>query len=365
MTMQTKEMDISKDWEVKKLGEIVKLASGEFLPKNKQVSRKIPVYGGNGITGFHNKSIMEEPTIIVGRVGAYCGSVYLSKGKSWITDNAIYIKKCLDTIEIEYLYRFLSKINITALADISAQPKINQNILNNIIIKFPKNKIEQKKIITTLKDTNEFIKKLENLIIKKKNVNQGITQVLLTGKKRLSGFNKNWEFDEIQSHANITTGSKNTDDKIKEGKYPFFVRSKKVERINTHSFDGEAVLTAGDGDIGKVFHYINGRFDFHQRVYKISHFDDLLDGYFFYLYFSKHFLKRVMSLTAKSTVDSIRMEMITEMLIPLPEKKEQLEIGKILFDMDTEIKKLEQKRDKYIMIKNCMMQKLLTGEIRL
>ncbi|MBK8196496.1 MAG: hypothetical protein IPK76_26100 [Lewinellaceae bacterium] len=71
--------------------------------------------------------------------------------------------------------------------------------------------------------------------------------------------------------ASITTGDKNTQDRVADGVYPFFVRSQTVERINSYSFDGEAVLTAGDGvGTGKVFHYINGKFDFHQRVYKIS-----------------------------------------------------------------------------------------------
>lgn len=70
-------------------------------------------------------------------------------------------------------------------------------------------------------------------------------------------------------------------------------------------------------------------------------------------------------MTAKSTVNSIRMDMIANMPIPLPEIDEQVAISNIISDMDSEIKELETKRDKYIMIKNGMMQKLLTGEIRL
>ncbi len=174
-----------------------------------------------------------------------------------------------------------------------------------------------------------------------------------------------WDVDEIQNHTKITTGSKNTQDRIKDGLYPFFVRSKKIERINTYSFDGESVVTAGDGDIGKIFHYINGKFDFHQRVYKISYFDNLLDGYFFYLYFKKYFLKRVMSLTAKSTVDSIRMEMIAEMLIPLPEKQEQLRIASTMRDIIELIEKLETTIEKKKNIKEGSMQELLTGKRRL
>lgn len=65
-----------------------------------------------------------------------------------------------------------------------------------------------------------------------------------------------WDLDHIESFATVTTGGKNTQDRIEDGQYPFFVRSQTVERINTYSFDGEAVLTAGDGvGTGKVFHY--------------------------------------------------------------------------------------------------------------
>jgi type I restriction enzyme S subunit len=57
-----------------------------------------------------------------------------------------------------------------------------------------------------------------------------------------------------------------------------------VERINSYSFDGEAILTAGDGvGTGKVFHYTNGKFDVHQRVYRISDFAERMNGFVFLL----------------------------------------------------------------------------------
>ncbi|HZX48448.1 MAG TPA: restriction endonuclease subunit S [Nitrospirota bacterium] len=140
-----------------------------------------------------------------------------------------------------------------------------------------------------------------------------------------------------------------------------------MKKINTFSFDGEAVLTAGDGvGTGKVFHYIKGKFDFHQRVYKVSDFKDELYGYYFFLYFSNNFYKRIMQMTAKSSVDSVRMEMIADMQIPHPPTKaEQTAIAQILSDMDAESEKLEQKLVKYRQIKQGMMQELLTGKTRL
>ena len=71
----------------------------------------------------------------------------------------------------------------------------------------------------------------------------------------------------LKTLASIGTGGRDTINREEGVKYPFFVRSQTVERINTWSFDGEAVLTAGDGvGVGKVFHYARGKFDYHQRV---------------------------------------------------------------------------------------------------
>lgn len=177
---------------------------------------------------------------------------------------------------------------------------------------------------------------------------------------------EDWSFDYIENLSNITTGGRNTQDRVDDGLYPFFVRSQTVERINTYSFDGEAVLTAGDGvGTGKIFHYINGKFDAHQRVYRISDFNERIKGYFFYLYFSSHFYNRIMQMTAKSSVDSVRREMIARMLIPVPPKAEQEAIAECLGDADALIESLEQLISKKRQIKQGAMQELLTGKRRL
>jgi type I restriction enzyme, S subunit len=172
---------------------------------------------------------------------------------------------------------------------------------------------------------------------------------------------EDWEVDAIANCASVTTGSKDTQDRIPDGRYPFFVRSQIIERINTFSYDGEAVLTAGDGvGTGKVFHYINGKFDFHQRVYKVSDFKPKLNGFYFFKVFSNRFYDRIMSMTAKSSVDSVRREMIVNMLIPLPDTAEQRTIAGALSDVDELIESLEALIAKKRAIKTGTMQALLT-----
>lgn len=177
-----------------------------------------------------------------------------------------------------------------------------------------------------------------------------------------NAFPVDWEVDVLGNCVRIETGSKNTEDKIDNGRYPFFVRSQKVEHIDTYHYDCEAVLTAGDGvGTGKVFHYYNGKFDVHQRVYVLSEFDKVI-GRFLYYYFKMNFLKEVEKYTAKSSVDSVRRDMISKMQIPIPGRKEQEAITKILSNVDNLITSLQKLIDKKKSIKQGAMQELLTGK---
>lgn len=175
-----------------------------------------------------------------------------------------------------------------------------------------------------------------------------------------------WKREQIRTFANIGTGDKDTQNRSPLGRYPFYVRSQKVERIDSWSFDGEAVLTAGDGvGTGKVFHYIDGRFDYHQRVYRISNFRSDVSGRYFFHQFSRNFLARIESLTAKSSVDSVRMETIAGMEILLPARAEQDLIVRATDDAEELIGTLERLIAKKQAIKQGTMQQLLTGKTRL
>ena len=114
------------------------------------------------------------------------------------------------------------------------------------------------------------------------------------------------------------------------------MRSQNVERINSWTFDGEAILTAGDGvGVGKVFHYSLGKIGVHQRVYILSDFN--CNGKFLYSYFSSRFYNRVKRMSAKNSVDSVRMEMIADMPISIPKEREQIKIGDLLSLLDQRI----------------------------
>jgi type I restriction enzyme S subunit len=225
---------------------------------------------------------------------------------------------------------------------------------------------EQRAIAEALSDADALLASLDRLIAKKRHLKQAAMQQLLTGRTRLPGFRGEWETKRLGDVAHIKTGSRNNSDKVDGGAYPFFVRSDAVERINSYSHDCEAVLVPGEGRIGEIFHYINGRFDVHQRVYAITQFKLPMVPRFVHLHLTMFFGAWAMQNTVKATVDSLRLPTFLDfgMRVP-PSAEEQAAIAAVLSDMGAELEALEARREKTRALKEAMMQELLTGRTRL
>ncbi|HGK9741141.1 TPA: restriction endonuclease subunit S [Streptococcus pneumoniae] len=136
----------NKKFAVKTGQQCFKFSSGKFLDKHDRVFEGYPAYGGNGIAWKSRKYLIDNPTIIIGRVGAYCGNVRTTHGKVWISDNAIYIKEFKNSdFNLVFLLELMKVIDFSKFADFSGQPKITQKPLEN-----------QKYILPPLALQNEF-----------------------------------------------------------------------------------------------------------------------------------------------------------------------------------------------------------------
>ncbi len=178
---------------------------------------------------------------------------------------------------------------------------------------------------------------------------------------------EHWEVRRLRSLSTIGTGGRDTINRKADGFFPFFVRSQIVERIDTWSFDGEAVLTAGDGaGVGKVFHYINGKFDYHQRVYKFSDFRHIRGQYFFH-YFRSTLRQEVFQGTAKSTVDSLRLPMLQNFPVALPPLSEQAPIVEHLDEgaasIDVAIARARRQIDLFQEYRTRLIADVVTGKL--
>lgn len=314
--------------------------------------------------------IVQDNDILFARTGASVGKSYIYNSQDGVLVFAGFLMRfnIINNSAKFVFYNTLSKrYNDWVLSESArtGQPGLNIKQLSSYKLPIPPI-AEQRAIASALSDVDSLIAALDKKIAKKRLLKQGAMQQLLTGKKRLPGFTDEWVEKKLGKMSHIKTGSRNGDQAVENGKYPFFVRSQKVYAIDTYSFDGEAILVPGEGGIGNIFHYINGKFDFHQRVYKISDFADEVCGKFIYFYMSRYFGDYALSLTVKATVDSLRLPTFEEFVICMPSDiEEQQAIATILSDMDKEIADLEAQRDKYRLLKSGMMQKLLTGQIRL
>ena len=135
--------------------------------------------------------------------------------------------------------------------------------------------------------------------------------------------------------ADISTGSSNTDDAVEGGCYPFFVRSQQPLAKDEYEYDEEAIITAGDGvGVGKVFHYINGKYALHQRAYRIHPATDGLLGKYLYHYFVATFPKYIGQQMYKGSVPSIRRPMLNKFQVAIPSLDVQSRIVNVLDNFD-------------------------------
>ena len=239
---------------------------------------------------------------------------------------------------------------------------IHDDVLLAMPIKVP-SLPEQQKIADFLSNVDSIITaetKILNTLQKKK---KALMQKLFTQQLRFKSDDGTdfpaWEEKKVIDFAKVDTGANNTQDKVEDGPYPFYVRSPIIYRSNKYIFDfPEAVLTVGDGvGTGKVFHYVQGKFDCHQRVYVIHDFENVL-GKYFYFYFSEKFYARVKPMSAKNSVDSVRREMITDMKIPIPCKAEQQKIADCLSSMDSLIQNQQKVVTTWQQRKKALLQQM-------
>lgn len=181
---------IPKSWVIDNLGSCFSLTSGKSKPtrllsSNVSKIKSIPVFGGNGITGFTDSALLAKETIVIGRVGEYCGCVHITPKNSWVTDNALYIKEVTKNCDLVFLFHMLNFLNLAKLRNKGGQPLISQQPISDLVAAIPPIE-EQKKIaavLTHLDEQHEIgIKKLHQT----QSLKKSLMQDLLTGEVRVT-----------------------------------------------------------------------------------------------------------------------------------------------------------------------------------
>ena len=140
--------DLPNNWTWCRLGNLISITSGENLTSKQMLNGKIPVYGGNGITGYHSKANIFEETIVIGRVGYYCGSIHLTPCQAWVTDNA-FITQYSKLLNRDFLIYLLTALNLGKCCNATAQPVVSGKKIYPLLIALPPFK-EQQRIVAQI-----------------------------------------------------------------------------------------------------------------------------------------------------------------------------------------------------------------------
>ncbi|CAE16692.1 restriction endonuclease subunit S [Photorhabdus laumondii] len=288
----------------------------------------IPVYGSGGIMGYVDTYSYNQPTVLIPRKGSITNIFYI-ESPFWNVDTIYYTEIDAKKIIPKFLYYFIKTIDLLALDTGAGRPSLTQAILNKIQIPIPSLNI-QTEIVRILDAFTELTAKLTaELTARQKQYEYYRDQLLSFEENEV-------EWKTLGEIATIGTGSRNTNEAVLDGQYPFFVRSQEPRAIDSFEFDETAIITAGDGvGVGKVFHYVSGKYALHQRAYRIVVRDDRFNSKFLFYYIRNNFAHYLTKVSVHASVTSLRKPMFEKYPIPIPPLVEQDRIVAILDKFDT------------------------------
>lgn len=333
-------------------GELLSLTRSEGLVPHARASTRM-----TSVDDLSNYKVCQPGDLVMNRMQAWSGMFAMASHRGLVSPDYCVFRKTRSSNVKFFEYLFKTPLLVAQFSRLSKGIGSGFNRLytddfGSIAVAVP-DMLEQNAIVRYLEHVDRRVgryvgakERLIGLLEEEKQaiINQAVTRGLdpsvrlkASGVEWLGEVAGHWDVRRLKNLASIRTGGRDTVNRRDDGAYPFFVRSQTVEKIDTWSFDGEAVLTAGDGaGVGKVFHYADGKFDYHQRVYKFSDFRDVL-GKFFFHYFRSTLRYEVFLGTAKSTVDSLRLPMLQNFPVTVPPLNEQAAIVKFADETTAEM----------------------------
>jgi len=244
------------------------------------------------------------------------------------------------TLSPRYLFHIISgtlfKDYLKVALNSTTINNLNSEIVNNFIIPIPSLE-EQNRIVGILDTFTDSIENLKQQIAQRRKQYEHYRDQLLDleGKEGV-------EMIPLKDVADIGTGSSNTNEGLEKGKYPFYTRGKEVLRKNEYEFDETSIITAGDGvGVGKVFHFVSGKYALHQRAYRIHIKSEYINPRFIYYYMVSTFETYIKMKSFFAAVTSVRKPMIFNYPIPKCSLIMQQRIVSILDTFEASISNLE------------------------
>lgn len=399
--------NIPIDWQCRKIGDVAKVCMCKrIFAEQTSETEEIPFYKigtfGKKADAYISRELYEEykqrfsfpnvGDVLISAAGTLGRVVVFDGQDSYFQDsNIVWLDINKNMLTNQYLYHYY-KIIKWASSEGSTIARLYNGIIYDTDIAFPDVK-EQKIIAEKLSDIDNLISTLEKQIAKKKAIKQGVMQELLSGKRRLAGFKKKWENKKLQEYCFLITKQTGFDytayikPALINQKLPntlpmiqtinfqgrefsfdtdYYIPKEIAEQFPNIILNSKCVLFSIVGaSVGNIGLYPGGK-AFCGGAIGITRFIDEEDAEWVYYYMcSTGGQEQIQFVTKGGAQATVTIADIRNFLIPTPEKEERKMIVSVLSDIDNEIKALEKKLEKYIGLKQGMMEQLLTGKIRL
>ncbi|WP_198306466.1 restriction endonuclease subunit S [Arcobacter vandammei] len=366
--------EIKQHWQKIELNEILSISSKKFNPignnENKKCVELEHLSQETGkLLGYTNsseqqsiKNSFEEGQILFGKLRPYLKKFWKAEFEG-VCSSEIWVMNG-KKVKNDFLFYLVQTEKFNQIANVSSgskMPRADWNYMSEIPFDIPPLK-EQEKIAEILTTWDEAITKQTELLRAKELQKKALMQKLLSGEVRFDGFSDEWEEVRLGEICKITTGKLNANAMVENGKYTFFTCARETYKINEFAFDTEALLVSGNGANVGYIHYFKGKFNAYQRTY-------VLDDFEHDIFLIKYLLDKYLSLQIsreknEGNTPYITLPTLTKMKLKLPSLPEQQKIAEVLSLADDEINLLKNELEELKLQKKALMQKLLTGQVR-
>jgi type I restriction enzyme, S subunit len=388
MNTNQKQKKIPTDWRAVKLGDLLDFKNGlnkekEFFGKGTPIVNYTDVYKKTSLKSGDVKGLVTVSKSELVNNSAKKGDVFFTRTSETLEEigmASVLLEQIDNCVFSGYVLRGRPKIDdvlpkywayslrtpsirneIKRKSSMTTRALTSGKSLSAVYYPYPPQK-EQERIINILDTWDRAIEIVERKIALKREVKKGLMQRLLTSKLRLPGFSGEWTQEPLGQLCTIKTGKKDVNEGNPKGQYPFFSCAKQHTYSDSYSFDTEAILIAGNGEVGHSQYY-NGKFEAYQRTYVLSDFQT--NALYLSFYLSHYFKQLIESQKQIGPMSYIKIGMLTDFFVRLPyDSAEADAIADVLVKIDKELDLLTQKLSIRKEQKKYLLNNLVTGAIR-
>jgi len=373
---QTEAGVIPEDWDVISIGKACRLINGRGFKPHEWENSGLPIIRIQNLNGsneynyfsgdYDSKIEVREGQLLFawsGSRGTSFGPHIWQGPKALLNYHTWKVAINEKVIEPGYFYHALKKL--TAFIEdkahgASALVHTQKWEMEKFPIVVPTCAVEQNDIANALSNCDKLLSDLEALLRKKRNIKQAAMQELLTGKRRLPGFEGEWEVKRLGDVLSICHGKSQHDVQVSDGPYPILATGGQIGTAERPLHSKPSVLIGRKGTINKPQYMDTPFWTVDTLFYSVMK-DENNARFFYYLFCTIDWMR----FNEASGVPSLNARTIENIEVNCPAPEEQNTISSILSEMDEELAALEARKNKAQELKQGMMQQLLAGRIRL